>query len=263
MGVDEHIIRRIAIDPGHVGGRLLDLRRVSLDGVDFREGDFCYAWAEILNRKLTAKGFEVLMTRTLAQPSRILTAVEIAARRSALDREMSIEAALKKFRVPRKFFPEKTDSDLLAAAIQNEGDLINRAKMVNEFRADLCISLHLNGDPTQSFTHQNGICGFTTEKSLTLFPLMEKIVNAVLRATQLQSLPKWAELKPVAKGVFLDETLTLLKNLNCPVLLLEGPFQNNVTELKTLIDSLSTWIRKKRAEGRLAELSDAIAEALP
>ncbi len=256
------LIKSLLIDPGHVGAPFFDFRQFKMDEIEFHEGDFSFAWAEALKAALVEKISKVVLTRPKRQPSVMIGAKERLSRKEELVATIGAEAALKKFRVPRAFFPSSSVDELLEAAIQNEGDLLKRSQTGNAEKYDLCLSLHLNGDPTSLKTEKNGICGFTNDASSSQYPLFQKIIKNISTLTSLPILNQVEDLAEAATGVFTDESLTLLKNIKIPTLLIEGPFQNNQAELKLLNQALLTWQTKTQVTGRLSQLTMAIVEAL-
>lgn len=250
-------LKRIYIDPGHVGKSFFDFRHFTLEEIEFHEGDFCFAWADILQKSLLEKVEMTGLSRNKGQPSFLISAKENQLRQNELISSMGTEAALKKFRVPRAFFPSSSTEELLEAAVQNEADLLNRSKVANEQKYDLCLSLHLNGDPKNLKTAKNGICGFTNQTSKDYFPLFETIIQNIALLTDLPVI-QVEELEEVKKGIFVDESLTLLRNISIPTLLIEGPFQNNPIELMLLNQSLTDFQNSKAVNGRLEQLTKAI-----
>ena len=254
-------VKRIFIDPGHVGKSFFDFRHFSMDDIEFHEGDYCFAWAEVLQKVLQGKIEDVRLSRGDGQPSYLITSIESKQRQDELVSNMGAEAALKKFRVPRAFFPSSSAEELLEAAVQNEADLLNRTKIANEQRFDLCLSLHLNGDPKVLKTTKNGICGFTNQNSKEFYPIFESIIQNISLETKLPII-QVEELEEVKEGVFIDDSLTLLKNMKIPTLLIEGPFQNNPNELVLLNQSLIDFKVHNKVNGRLEQLVKAIVSSL-
>ncbi len=252
---------RILIDPGHVGKNFFDFRHFEIDNIEFHEGDFCYAWAESVQNSLLGKVEHVGLSRGRRQPSTVISKKEKEIRLNELLSSIGIEEALKKFRVPVKFFSLISHDELLESAIQNEADLINRAKLALEQNYDICLSLHLNGDPTNIKTEQNGICGLTNKLSINHYKLFEKIIKNISKMTGLPII-KIEQLEEVRIGVFVDESLTLLKHIKIPTLLIEGPFQNNPIELQLLNQSLINLDNVDNSNDRLAQLTSAIVSSL-
>ena len=255
------LFNNILIDPGHVGKSFFDFRDFKIDEIQFHEGDFCSAWAEILQKALIVKSINVSLSREKGRPSFKMDSVDLQKRKTELMSDVGIEEALKKFRIPRIFFPLKSADELLEAAIQNEADLLNRAKLANDKNFDLCLSLHLNGDPSSLKTTKNGICGFTNHVSKEHFKFFENIIANISLETNLPIIRN-DQMSEVSKGVFLDESLTLLKNIKIPILLIEGPFQNNPDELILLNHSLKSFEDNKAVTGRLGQLTNAIINTL-
>ena len=255
------LFNNILIDPGHVGKSFFDFRDFKIDEIQFHEGDFCSAWAEILQKALIVKSINVSLSREKGRPSFKMDSVDLQKRKTELMSDVGIEEALKKFRIPRIFFPLKSADELLEAAIQNKTDLLNRAKLANDKNFDLCLSLHLNGDPSSLKTKKNGICGFTNKVSKEHFKFFEKIIANISLETNLPIIRN-DQMSEVSKGVFLDESLTLLKNIKIPILLIEGPFQNNPDELILLNHSLKSFEDNKVVTGRLGQLTNAIINTL-
>lgn len=254
-------ISRIILDPGHVGGDYFDLRLLSDEGGIFREGDFTFAWASALKEALETRGIEVQLTHERGKPSTIISKDRIEARAVTLTKEIGMETALQKFRVPRNFFRGMSEDELLSAAVQNEADLIERARLAGASGASLCLSLHLNGDPNALRSSVNGICAFSSERFLSETPLFHKILRAVCRATSLP-IYSYSNLIDREAGLFIDETLTLMKNATVPTLLLEGPFQNNTQELPALKRDMLAYYERRTVQGRLQELVDGVVEGL-
>lgn len=253
--------KRILIDPGHVGKSFFDFRDFTINNIQFNEGDFCYAWAEVLKKFIVEKGNDCVLSRIKGQPSLVIDPEFQLRRKRELILNIGVEASLKKFRVPRKFFPEHSVEELLEAAIQNEADLLNRAKIANENKFDFCLSLHLNGDPNSLKTEKNGICGFTNHISKSHYYLFQNIIENIANTTKLQVIEN-DDLEKVGKGLFIDDSLTLLKNIKVPTLLIEGPFQNNPNELLVLEQSLKKFNNGTDVSGRLEELTRAIMSVL-
>ena len=251
---------KIVLDPGHVGSNFFDLRKLIGEERYFYEGDFCFFWATLVAEKLKKAGHSVILSRDARLPSKLLSEFEIASRRAQLA-EYTDEELLRRFRVPVKFYSDINTSNLVSAALQNEGDLLNRARYINSLKPDLCLSLHLNGDPKQIRTDQNGISGLTNQASDRNFDLFEQIIQNLKSKTSLATF-RFDELKEVRQGVFIDESLTLLRNVYVPILLVEGPFQNNYQELDKLFLAQDEFVKSGEGIGRLAELSDGMVEAL-
>lgn len=250
-------ISSIYLDPGHVGNSFFDLRHFTLDGIEFHEGDFSYLWAETLKNLLDYK-MRIEISRPKGQPSLLMDSSDLNKRLRELTKDSSVEDALTKFRVPKKFSPLKSDLEFLEAVIQNEADLMNRANTASDKHFDLCLSLHLNGDPNSLRTQNNGICAFTNHLSAPYYQLFEEIIQSISFMTNLPIF-RMENLEEVKSGVFIDESLRLLKNIKIPILLIEGPFQNNPDELILLNQSLLKLRNEGKVEGRLEELSLAIA----
>lgn len=248
--------KKVIIDPGHVGKTFFDFRHFILDEIEFHEGEFCYAWAEILQKELEGKIEKVSLSRSREKPSFLIDLNKNKQRQEEILSSIGIEEALKKFRVPRAFFPQVANEKLLESAVQNEADLICRSNIANDEKFDLCLSLHLNGDPKNLSTTKNGICGFTNQISKEHFILFQKIIQNIALVTNLPII-QTEDLKG-EKGVFVDESLTLLRNINIPTLLIEGPFQNNPIELQQLNQSLNEYHNDKKISGRLEQLTKAI-----
>ena len=179
------INNKILIDPGHVGESFFDFRSFTIDNIEFHEGDFCYAWGEIINNYLIELGSECSLSRKKGQPSILINIEDQQKRKHELISTIGEEATLKRFRVPRNFFLKRSVDELLDAAIQNEADLVSRAKSANIERFDFCLSLHLNGDPNNLITQRNGICGFTNKISKTHFLLFKNIISNLSKETGL------------------------------------------------------------------------------
>lgn len=254
-------INRIILDPGHVGGDFFDLRLFSDEGDLFREGDFTFAWASALRETLEIRGIEVKLTHERGRPSTLISEDRIEARAATLSKEIGIDAALKKFRVPRNFFRGMSEDELLKAAVQNEADLVERARLAAASEASLCLSLHLNGDPNVLRSSVNGICAFTSERFFSETPLFHNILRAVRRATSLP-IYSYSSLADRGEGLFIDDTLTLMSNATVPTLLLEGPFQNNSHELPALKRDMLAYYERRAIQGRLQQLVEGVVEGL-
>jgi N-acetylmuramoyl-L-alanine amidase len=252
---------KIIIDPGHVGNSYFDFRYFKIDNIEFREGDFTFAWAQILQKMLLEKFNKIELTRVMGQPSVVISQDVLAFRKKELEDTIGYEASLKKFRVPVNFFPLHSPNEFFEAAIQNEADLLNRASVATNNNYDFCFSLHLNGDPTALKTAKNGICGFTNKLSIKHYMLFEKIIANIAKHTDLPIL-QIETLEEIASGVFVDESLTLLNNIGIPTLLIEGPFQNNPQELILLNNSFNAFSNDEEITGRLEQLSSAIVNSL-
>ena len=257
----QQLFNNILIDPGHVGKSFFDFRDFKIDEIQFHEGDFCLAWAEILQKAIIDKSIKVSLSREKGRPSFKIDSADLQKRKTELMSGIGIEEALKKFRIPKIFFPINSSDELLEAAIENEADLLNRARLASDKNFDLCLSLHLNGNPSVLKTTQNGICGFTNRVSNEYFKFFEKIIMNISLATNLPIVEN-DHLVAVNKGVYLDESLTLLKNIKIPILLIEGPFQNNPNELILLNQSLKNFEDNKCVTGRLCQLTSAIVKIL-
>jgi N-acetylmuramoyl-L-alanine amidase len=231
------IKKQIFLDPGHVGGEIFDLRDFIVGGYRVREGDFSFVWAEALKRELESIGWVVGMTRARGQPAIAYSEERARKRCDELLASSTIGTLLEKYHVPRKLFPNYTEEQLLLTALKNEQDLLHRAKLVNLSTADMCISLHLNGDPLNRTTDANGICGFANSASALFLSFFGDLICRIAKGTNVPIL-KNQFANEMYPGLYIRDDFILLNNTKRPTLIVEGPFQNNISVAKEISISL-------------------------
>jgi N-acetylmuramoyl-L-alanine amidase len=247
------------IDPGHVGGPYLDMRYLEYPGGVFREGEFSFHWANLVRQNLEDRGLRVELTREHQQPSHTATDEQLQTKLRDERKVRTLSESLKRYGILTEWFPDVTHEKLLEAAIRNEFDLANRCHWINTLRPRLCLSLHLNGDATGPRTLKNGVCILTNRKSAEAHKHFKELVSQISERTRLP-LAADERLEQIQPGLFANESLILLKHVQVPIALVEGPYQNNETELPKLVSSLETYLKTEEVTGRLAELVNTVSD---
>ena len=214
-------ISSVCIDPGHVGGDALDFREVVRAGLSLREGDFCFHWAKYLKQVLESQGLRCVLTREFGQRSLRAPSEAIDLRREQLLAEYGSlgEILSKKFCIPPTWRQGLREDQVLGEAVANELDLSYRATLANSSGCDLLLSLHLNGSEDARDSHQDGVCGFTNRSN----PLFIDLVKALSNALELPFV-EYSQFESLGEGLY-KRDLLLLREVQIPVLILEGPFQ--------------------------------------
>lgn len=135
---------RIAIDPGHIGGKWAQMEerwyKGKREGVDVKEGELTLATAQVLERELEALGAEVWLVRDKLEP--------VTSLRPADFEPLAIEV-LKQRGMKPEGIPLRKESELL---FYRAHEIRRRAQIINtEIKPDIVLCLHFNaetwGDP--------------------------------------------------------------------------------------------------------------------
>lgn len=150
--------RKIAIDPGHFGGNM-EVGRVEQkylyfvpneanklkDTIQFNEGYLTYLTAEVLKQKLEEQGAKVFITR----PKQNLTAFQITyddwiskKKKHTLDSLLKIGTITQQ----RHSALMKMTKQKLFWEFFRDYELMERARIINEFKPDITVIIHYNVD---------------------------------------------------------------------------------------------------------------------
>ncbi len=256
-------MKSVCIDPGHVGEGIFDLRDFKIQGRRFKEGDFCFEWAEVLKENLESRGLEVILTRRRGTRCASFESRDslCEAAKSVVGR-MDTPQILQRYDIPKLYLQSMSLESLVEVALKNGVDLQARATLANTLKPDLLISLHLNGCPGSLSTERNGVLGFVNPQAKPQLPVFSKVLENVAQACSLNILSEEYCLEQDAPGLYTRDDLVLLKYSEVPTLILEGPFQNNIDEIHCLADSLDERRTSGSLNGRLRQLAHSVAEGL-
>ncbi len=244
-------IKKIALDPGHIGGahaRSED-RSWSWSGQEIREGDLNLRVALHLERRLLDLGFEVLLTRRSAEPLFTAPPQDLATR-----------------------------------------ELEARAGLLEAFRPDLTLSLHHNATDLCPWIEKSlGIMVFLFGHPLPEeVPLQrEELLHRMLDGSHARALPlgrtvvatlcrrlglppctdhlhrftaatgrRFSALEP---GIFL-RNLSVLRHAPGPALLVEGPTMNHCAEAAALAEACARPLEDPHP--RIVQYAEGLYEAL-
>lgn len=238
--------QRIAIDPGHYGGKLagVEKRLFSYKSKSIREGDLTLFTALKLKKLLEEKGYEVFITRR--EPGKAVYPI-------------SFEAYQK----------SRSDKDVDTVAKEyNAEDLQCRASFINAFHPDLTVCIHYNigeKEPPQkgvlpALTKENHTFVYVPgafclneldarEKRIEFMRLLvsEDIDRSIALASalcnRLRTFAPLAEMNdvpsiqkhisPIQPGVF-ARNLCLTRTVHCPVAYCEALIMNSEAEFDRL-----------------------------
>lgn len=134
---------RIAVDPGHIGGKWVtwDDRhfKVGRDTLSVNEGEMTLKVAKILERDLTLLGAEVILTRSSNNP--------VTTERIDTLQDEAISYLKQRKVVPSSGLIASTAKKMFAISseIRSRGDLVN-----DSIQPDLALCLHFNASPAKS-----------------------------------------------------------------------------------------------------------------
>ena len=152
--------KRIAIDPGHVGGSEEDARmerkmvKPELDSIQqttddtiLIEGNLTMQTALLLKKRLEEKGAIVMLTRTREGQNAFGYSFETWMKR---DLKKAVDEALRHHEISeaekKKLLDPKTKREYIFQHFFVQEDLKKRAEKINAFRPDLTIVIHYNAD---------------------------------------------------------------------------------------------------------------------
>ncbi len=147
---------RIAIDPGHSANNfktaILERRYIKMKANDvglkkdirFYESDLTWQTAKILAKRLRAKGAEVLITRKKGKNAfgTNFKKWKKSEFHKTLERDLKNKIITQK--IYNWYLEEATEKDIYK--YMNKKDLIERAKIINDFRADISLIIHYNAN---------------------------------------------------------------------------------------------------------------------
>lgn len=258
-------IRRIAIDPGHLGGpfaerehRLFVKKRGWFkEPKELREGDLNAIVAELLADAAKHLGLDVLLTRTGPEPV---------------------------------FKGKQDDFDVFYRT-----ELLRRCEIINDFKPDLTLLIHFNATDLAPFVGADGpngpmafVFGYPLRSEAMHWEKREEIFAKVMDNSFAMSkavaglcvqqlaasfgLPALsppyahftpetaAKFKEIAPGVCLRNLLQLRK-IQGPAVLVEGTFMNNSTEFEKLCDN-DTLKGIKTVPHRCVQYAEALTTVL-
>ena len=130
---------RIAIDPGHIGGKWAQMEerwyKGNREGADVKEGELTLATAKVLERKLETLGAEVWLVRDKLEPVTIL--------RPADFEPLAIQV-LKQRGMKPGGIPLRKESEVL---FYRSHEIRRRAQIINtEIKPDITLCLHFNAE---------------------------------------------------------------------------------------------------------------------
>ena len=206
--------KKIAIDPGHLGGQwgFLEGKYLDMQGLSFFEGDLTLLTAYVLKERLEKAGATVFITRTEAQS--VLKENFWSWLRndlSLIDREISINPQLKK---ERTIFYKKSSLESLFRKYYNRLDLFKRAEIINQFDPDLTIIIHYNmGGRLNSKTGEN----IPEQKNMCLV-----FIPGAFQDNELKDEDSRLAFKRLALGSHLDQSIKLAQSF---IRILENSFE--------------------------------------
>ncbi len=155
----------IALDPGHFANNMetaiLERKFMKIDKKDtgtkkdiaFYESDLAWNTAYILSKRLEAKGCNVLITRKKGKTSFGMNFKKWKKKSF----KKSLQEDFKNKIIDKKkydwYLNEATDKDI--AKYLNRKDLMNRAKIINEFEPHLTINIHYNASSDRTDANGN------------------------------------------------------------------------------------------------------------
>jgi N-acetylmuramoyl-L-alanine amidase len=149
--------RKIAIDPGHVGGTEEDAKRErkivhndeDTTGVPLIEGNLTMQTALLLKKSLEARGAQVMLTRSKEGENAFGMSYEEWLKKSF---KKAVSEALRKGEInasdKKKLLDPKTTKEYIYRNFFIQEELKMRARKINIFRPDLTIVIHYNADET-------------------------------------------------------------------------------------------------------------------
>ncbi|MDQ8204053.1 N-acetylmuramoyl-L-alanine amidase [Pelagicoccus sp. SDUM812003] len=238
---------KIAIDPGHLGGRWAEMERRHFaigDGEAVREGDLTLATAKRLRALLSERGAEVWLTREDDQPATRYRAEDYFAEADRRLAESGLSESEETYEEQRNLLAERL--------FYRDGEIRARARRLNwMIRPDLALALHVNAvgwpDPENpSLVDQNDLhvlvngCYLPSEVAddAQRFEMVWRIVNGyheqeiALARTMARTMVEATGLPPYQysgdNAISMDEegyiwARNLLANrvFDCPVVFLE------------------------------------------
>lgn len=271
--------KRIAIDPGHFAGNM-DVARIEQkfidfspspqnnlkDTVRFNEGRLTYQTAYILKKKLEEQGAIVMLTR----PQQNHTAFQITYDDWIAKRKKAVLDSLLKVKAmdaTRHALLMKLSKQKLFWEFFRDYELMERARIVNEFKPDITVIVHYNVDEKNTDWKNPGLKNYTMtfigggmtgdnfSKTINKVHFLRLLLTDQLnRSEQLSSLTVKQFSKemdiPIAKksdadylrdnclktpseGVFC-RNLALCRTINSPLVYGECLYQDNVKECLNL-----------------------------